>query len=268
MGTAWPPITGGQQKQKTQNIGDNNMNTSEHLTTEINNFRTGNTQYMSNPSRVESVVTNFMNTTLRELLELEESTHNCYIDNILIGLGLREDEELSKEQLDMKYIELACLINSTYIVNVIEQMAYYQYMAYFLMSGEHKSLSVKMFMAVPLRSFYFYLDSISDKPGLLKQLKYITEHCTYSDGYTIGDFIKEKYAIINQPWWIGTPLEEFRQSIADSCMDIGKLLFDSFQEAFSKQYPICSVHEKYIDDIYELDNMELIEFDLPDEDYY
>lgn len=244
------------------------MNTSDYLTAGINNFRTGNTQYMSNPSRVESVITSFMNMTLRELLELDQATHNCYIDNILIGLGLREDRELSKEQLDMKYIELACLLNRTYIVSEIEQMAYCQYMAYFLMSGEHKSISVKMFMAVPLRSFYFYLDSISDKPGLLKQFKYIIDHCAYSDSYTIGNFIKEKYAIINQPWWIGSSIEEYRESIANACMDIGKLLFDSFQEAFSKQYPICSVLEKYIDDFLELDNMELVEFDLPNEDYH
>lgn len=244
------------------------MYTSDYIITEDNNFRTGNTQYMSNPSRVEHAVTNFMNMTLRELIELQQAMHNRCIDNILIGLGLTENGEMSKEQLDMKYIELACLINNTYIVNEIEQMAYCQYMAYFLTCGEHLSMPVKMFMSVPLKSFYFYMDSISDKPGLLKQLKYITEHCAYSDGYTIENFIKEKYAIIIQPWWIGTPIEEFRQSITNACMDIGKLLFDSFQEAFSKQYPICSVREEYIDDFYELDNMDLEEFDLLNEDYH
>ena len=135
------------------------------------------------------------------------------------------------------------------------------------MDGEKVSMPVKMFMSIPLTSFYFYMDSISDKPGLLNQLKYITGHCEYNDGYTIENFIKEKFSKINQPWWIGIPIEEFRQSVRDSCMDIGKLLFDSFQEAFSKQYPICSVREKYIDDFYELDNMELVDFDLSTEEY-
>ncbi len=243
------------------------MNTSDHLTKKINNFRTGNTQYMSNPLRVESVVTNFMNMTLRELKELQTALRSCYIDNILIGLGLTENGELYEEQLNMKYIELACLINNTYIVSEIDLMIYYLNMTYFLMDGEKVSMPVKMFMSIPLTSFYFYMDSISDKPGLLNQLKYITGHCEYNDGYTIENFIKEKFSKINQPWWIGIPIEEFRQSVRDSCMDIGKLLFDSFQEAFSKQYPICSVREKYIDDFYELDNMELVDFDLSTEEY-
>lgn len=197
-----------------------------------------NTAYMSDPARAERTVRRFMKLTLREMKQMQ--TQN-YVDYIMDKIAPAED--LSPETLeDMTYIELASLIAQVGGAACYDgydydswslQQSCYCYLAYILTDGKRRSITVRLFLALPLKAFYTCLESLFADGRMYEKFNYIRARCSYEDGYTIGDFLAEKLKKLSKAWLPIVPLDSYEDSVRAALGGIGRLLVDSFEAAFN-----------------------------------
>lgn len=209
-----------------------------------------NTQYMSDPARAERTIRRFLNITLREMEQVQTQNYTKYItDKLVLTEGLSQ-----KKIQNMTYIELACLIHNMggkpqydgyNYDSRARQLTYYQFVASILKDGKQRSISVRLFMALPLKAFYDCLERISCVDDLSKEFADIRSQCRYQDGYTIGDFLEEKLKTLYKTWRPVIPLSTYEHTIKTALKDIGRLLIDSLYMAFPQQFQAAEICRKY-----------------------
>ena len=207
-----------------------------------------NTQYMSDPARVERVIRRFMNITLQEMKRMQTRDYTGYITD-----KLTLTEGLSPEKLpNMSYVELACLIDSVggkeqygslNYDSWAQQMTFYQCLAGILSTGNRRSIPVRLFMALPLQAFYAWLNRMCGRGSLT--FSALRSRCSYRNGYTIGDFLAEKIDRLNSPWRPVIPLSAYKTTITGAHKDIGIVLVKSFRMAFPRQFDAAEICSKY-----------------------
>lgn len=200
-----------------------------------------NTEYMSEPARVERVVRKFMNMTLRELRNTGTKKYLDYIiGTVTSGQGL----SIEKGK-DMSYAELACLIDKMGgdprydffdLDSFTEQRLCYKMLAYTLTEGSRASIPVRMFSMIPLKAFYEYRCLCLSGREPADEFPYIEKCCGYKEGYTIKDFILEKTKVLERPWSLNGPLEEYEETVLDAYDDLGRLLVGSFRQDADSSY--------------------------------
>ncbi len=156
-----------------------------------------NTAYMSDPARAERTVRRFMKLTLREMKQIQTQNYvDCITDKLIPA------ECLSPVTLwNMLYIELARRIaqmggspqyDGYQYDSWAYQMACYQCLAGILIEGTHRSITVRLFMALPLSAFYACLERLRAGGSMAAEFEYIRTSCSCKNGYTVGDFLAEK----------------------------------------------------------------------------
>lgn len=209
-----------------------------------------NPQYMSDEKRVERTVGRFQAIALSNLLRVQTRK---YLEFMLEPM--LKKEALSQEKLqNMPYIELACLIDNaggnplydwTSHGSWMEQLYYYRCIAYVLIDGNKSFIPIKLFLALPLKAFYAYLDRASPGKGLLADFELLKSCCKYKEDYTIKDFLVEKTRETQKAWFPIEELEIYGEDMADTYKDIGRLLVDSFHKAFPIHFCIENIRKKY-----------------------
>lgn len=210
-----------------------------------------NTEYMSNPARVERVVQGLMCMTLGQM---SNARTDAFIE--FAAAELIEKEHLSAERMqDMPYIEFACLIDSIggnpkYDYpdhdSAREQLALYKMAASILMEMGKSSIPVRLFLALPLKAFYTYMDSASAQGGMMDEFEAVRNYDShYKEGCTINDFLSEKMGAARKSWIPITSMEDYKQSIVNAYKGMGSLLVDSFRRAFPNRFHAEEVCRRY-----------------------
>lgn len=200
-----------------------------------------NTAYMSDPARAERTIRRFINLPLREMRQVQTQSYVDYIADKLVPI-----EGLTPEILwDMPYIQIACLIaqvggspqyDGYSYDSWALQMVYYQYLAAILRGASSSSLTIQLFMALPLKAFYACLESLCADGSMTAEFESIRADCSYRDGYAIEDFLAEKTKRLQKAWQPVVPLDAYERHIKTALQDIGKLLVGSFSTAFGRDY--------------------------------
>lgn len=209
-----------------------------------------NTEYMSDPQRVERVVQRFLALRLGALMNPNTKRYLDYITDLVFY-----KEAIDKEKAqDMSYADFACLIHQvggrqsydgeTYD-SWHEQMVEYRFLAETILDISSCSIPARMFLELPLAAFYAYLYGVSHSYGLVQELNAIKGSQGYSPDYTIRDYLTENLNILEKSWVPVLALEDYAQRVRDAHQNVGRVLVQSFRLAFPDRFRLASVCRRF-----------------------
>lgn len=223
-------------------------------------------EYYSNPEAVASAIQSFMDLTVDEMRNDKKVSHNMRI----LTSEIVETEMLDNELIGkMDYSELITMIEMSrhikyqqmYLDRVeictSEVFNLYNYKILFLIliGASRNSPQIRLFMELPIKQFYKYVDSISNKDGMNKKLlgdyndfrrEVERLHGKVSEDLTIKELLYKVNEKVCKNWNIvDMSVESYKQMILDELRLIRKVLALKFMEAYPEKFDTYKVKNKY-----------------------
>lgn len=232
-----------------------------------------NREYMAEPARVERTLQRFTKMTLHELKAVQQKKRN-YAEWCMDGAIAIENLDREKAET-MSYMDIICFLHNiwgddryagirngdgTAYPSDLCQDFTYKMLARLLLDVQMKSVPIRLFMELPLKAFYGYLERISRDALLSREYRMACdEYVKLKDLSTVelaGVYeatIKDVLRLCNNVFcmaWIPTQmeLENYSQSIMSAYRLVERLLVKSFRLAFPEQFCMDRIRTRYAQD--------------------
>lgn len=223
-----------------------------------------NTEYMSDPARVERVVQKVLNLKLKDI---SEAGGKKQIDFVLEPV-IKNEVLVSSMAMNMSFLEFACMVENIgespdYDFNdhdrYSEQQFAYLCMGIALRNCSSKLVPVRLFLALPIKAYYEYLQRCSGKSCLLPEYFSLVEYKGLKEDVTIGEFLQKKIDATRDYWLPVSSLKKYEREIREAYKDIGRLLVDSLSTAFESSFDVraickrCGAYDQQMESIMQAD---------------
>ena len=216
------------------------------------------------PAEVERIVRRFMAMPLQEIKQYQTAgvpTADCFTDAIIAV------ENLDKNKTPyMDFMDIFCLIEQ-----ISENLEYesimddgatrtpqmfkifhYRMLMIYLRNAYDRSIPVKLFLALPVKSFYAFLESVSCSKEMNTEYDCV-KGCIQSIMKNFNEntsTIKQVLDAVSgalQKAWCPTSIQitSYQRMILEAYGLLGRLLIGSFKMAFKHRFNVEYVKEKY-----------------------
>ena len=216
------------------------------------------------PAQVDHIIRRFMSMPLQEIKQYQRADvplADCFTEAII------DVEELDKKKTQyMDFLDIFCLIEhisenpayettrddgsdcSAYLFKIF----HYRMLMRYLLNANERAIPVKLFLALPVRAFYAYLENVACNKEMYNEFN-LVKCCIrefmkdFDENTTTIKQVLDAVSKTLQKEWLPMSLssDKYESMIMKTYELLGRFLIGSFKMAFKHRFNLEYVKEKY-----------------------